>query len=183
MSRVPELDFAALTPDQKRLQDEITSAHGGLLEGLFAIWLHKPGLADKASQLCTELRRRGKLDGRLVELMILAISRQWSAQYEWSTHEQAALDAGLDAGVIEAIRDYREPPFLQEDERVTFDVVSELNQTHTLSDETYQRALKIFDLDLMIELVADIGFYTMIAMTLQAFNAPVQGGKLNPLPV
>ncbi len=183
MVRVPELDLATLTPEQKRVRGEIGSSHGGVLDQLFSVWLRNPGLADKANQLRTELRQHGKLDQRLVELVILAISRHWSAQYAWAAHEQPALDVGIDRDVIEAIRDFREPTFDREDERVTFDVVSELNQTHAIADETYEGALALFGLDLMIELVAVVGFYTMVAMTLQAFDAPVQDGRLNPLPV
>ena len=183
MTRVPELDFATLSPEQKRLQGEIGSSHGGVMDRSFAIWLRNPGLADKAHQLRNELRKRGKLDKRLVELIILTISRHWSAQYAWARHEQAALEAGVEGDVVEAIRDYRDPTFSREDEKLTFALVSELNQTQAISDETFERAVQLFGLDLMIELVALVGFYTMVAMTLQAFNAPVQDGRLNPLPV
>ena len=182
MTRVPPLDVATLTPEQKRLHGEIAST-GGVLDRSLAIWLRNPGLADKAIQLCKELRHLGKLDERLVEMMILTISRQWSAQSAWARHEQPALEAGIEPDVVEAIRDFRDPTFRRNDEKLTFALVSELHQTQAISDETFERARQTFGLDQMIELVAAAGFYTMVAMTLQVFNAPVQDGTLNPLPV
>ena len=44
-----------------------------------------------------------------------------------------------------------------------------------------RRALAALGLDLLIELIAAAGFYTLVAMTLNAFDVPVPGGK-RPLP-
>lgn len=50
-----------------------------------------------------------------------------------------------------------------------------------MSSATYDRALAALGLDLLIELVTAAGFYTMVAMMLQTFAAPVPGGA-TPLP-
>jgi hypothetical protein len=50
-----------------------------------------------------------------------------------------------------------------------------------LSQATYDRGVEHFGLELFIELVTAIGFYTMVAMMLNAFDAPVPGGS-RPLP-
>lgn len=71
--------------------------------------------------------------------------------------------------------------FAREDERVVYDTITELNEARTLSQPAYDRALAALGLDLLIELIAAAGFYTMVAMTLNAFDAPVPGGK-RPLP-
>jgi 4-carboxymuconolactone decarboxylase len=181
MSRVPELPAETLTPEQKRIHDEIAGARGGHARGPFAIWLRQPELADAANRLGNVLRRKSRLEPRMFELMVLVVARHWSAQYEWHVHEAAAREAGLPHDVIEAIRVRKTPAFSRDLERVVYDTVSELNERHALSDATYARAEAALGLDLLIELIAGAGFYTMVAMTLDAFEAPVPGGG-RPLP-
>jgi 4-carboxymuconolactone decarboxylase len=181
MSRVPYLAPEELTPVQKRIHDEIASVRGGAVKGPFAIWLRNPDIADKANQFGNSLRVNGKLDKRLFELMVLVIARHWSAQYEWYAHEQQALKCGISADVVEALRQRRVPRFERDDERLVYDLVTELQDSKTLSQASYDRGVAAFGLDLMIEFVTAIGFYTMVAVTLNAFDAPVPGGKA-PLP-
>lgn len=180
MSRVPDLPAESLSPEQKRLYDEIGGTRRGV-KGPFAIWLRRPEIADPANRFGNALRLSGKLDKRLFELMVLIVARHWSAQYEWFAHESRAREAGVPADVIEAIRHRRKPEFRGDDERAIYDVVTELNESRTLSAPTYERAVSVLGLDLMIELITGAGFYTMVAMMLNAFDAPVPGGQ-RPLP-
>ncbi len=180
MSRVPDLPPESLSPEQKRLYDEIGGTRRGV-KGPFAIWLRRPDIADPANRFGNALRLSGKLDKRLFELMVLIIARHWSAQYEWFAHESRAREVGVATDVIEALRHRRTPPFAGADERAVYDVVTELNETRALGSATYDRALGILGLDRMIELVTGAGFYTMVAMMLNAFDAPVPGGE-RPLP-
>jgi len=41
------------------------------------------------------LRILGKLDKRLIELLILVAAREWNCDYQWVVHEAAAVKAGL----------------------------------------------------------------------------------------
>ena len=177
MARVTDVTLEEMTEDQKRVYQEIGGARHGVVRGPFAIWLRNPELADRANQFGNAFRLTGKLDKRLFELMVLVVARHWSAQYEWFVHEKNALDAGLTPSVVDAIRTRSAPEFPREDERVVYDTITELNETRTLSQPAYDRALAALGLDLLIELIAAAGFYTMVAMTLNAFDAPVPGGK------
>jgi 4-carboxymuconolactone decarboxylase len=182
MTRIPPLPPETLPPDSKRIYDEIAGPRHGTVNGPFAIWMRTPAIADRANQLGNQLRGKSTIEPRLFELMVLTVARTWSAQYEWHAHEPAARAAGLDNAVIEAIRARRKPAFERDDERVVYDTVSELNERRVLSQATYDRALALFGTERLIELIADAGFYTMVAMTLDAFDAPVPGGA-QPLPL
>jgi 4-carboxymuconolactone decarboxylase len=176
MARVPDVSLEEMTAEQRRVYQEIGGARGGVVRGPFAIWLRNPQLADRANQFGNAFRLSGKLDKRLFELMVLVVARHWSAQYEWFVHEKHGLEAGLTPAVVDAIRTRLTPEFSREDERVVYDTITELNETRTLSQPAYDRALAALGLDLLIELIAAAGFYTMVAMTLNAFDAPVPGG-------
>jgi 4-carboxymuconolactone decarboxylase len=177
MARVADVALEEMTAEQRRVYQEIGGARGGVVRGPFAIWLRNPQLADQANQFGNAFRLSGKLDKRLFELMVLIVARHWSAQYEWFVHEKNALESGLTQTVVDAIRTRSTPEFAREDERVAYDTITELNETRTLSQPAYDRALAALGLDLLIELIAAAGFYTMVAMTLNAFDAPVPGGK------
>jgi len=181
MARVPHLSPDELTPEQKRIHDAIAGARGGAVGGPFAIWLRLPEIADKANQFGNVLRSHGTLDRRLFELMILVVARQWSAQYAWFVHERAARQAGVSDAVIEAIRARRTPPFARDDERLVYDIVTELSTTKTLAQASYDGLVSSLRLERTIELMTATGFYTMVAMMLNAFDAPVPG-NVRPLP-
>ena len=181
MSRLPALTPDQLSPEQKRLHDEIAGPRGGSVGGPFAVWLRTPRIADAANRMGNSLRLDGKLDRRLFELAILVIARHWSAQYEWFVHEKAARAAGLGDDVIEALRHGKPPSFARDDEQLVYDIVRELQETRTLAQASFDRAVAALGPDLVIELVSVIGFYTTAAMMINAFDAPVPGGA-RPLP-
>jgi 4-carboxymuconolactone decarboxylase len=177
MSRLPDLQVENLTAEQKRIYDEIAGVRHGVVRGPFPIWLRVPAIADRANQLGNVLRANGKLDKRLFELMVLIIARRWSAQYEWYAHARAALEAGLSPQTISAIQNRRPPESLRDDEKVIYEVITELADTGTLAQPTYDRGVAALGVDLFIELITAAGFYTMIALVLNVFDAPVPTGE------
>jgi 4-carboxymuconolactone decarboxylase len=180
MARVEDLKPETLTPEQKTIHDRIAGSRGGTVRGPFAIWLRNPKIADTADRFGTTLRN-GDLDLRLFELMVLLVARHWSAQYEWYAHARHALEAGIPQAVVEAIRHRRKPELERDDEKLVYALVTEMNETRDLSQATYDRAVAMLGLDHVIELITSLGFYTMVAIMLNGFDAPVPGGE-RPLP-
>jgi hypothetical protein len=91
---------------------------------------------------------------------------------------QRGLDAGLSAKAVDAIRNRRSPQFARDDERMVYDVVTELNEKRTLGAGTFDRALTVLkDRELVVKLIAVAGFYTMIAIILNSFEVPILAGK------
>ena len=175
MSRLPELDEATLTPEQKRIYGEIKRIRGRV-RGPFAVWLRNAELGECALKLQDMFASRIKLERRLVQLMILIAARFANAEYTWFIHEPHALQNGIAQDIVDAIRDRRTPNFAREDERAVYDITLELNITHALSEATFKRGMAMFDEQRMVELVSAIGFYSMVAMTLNAFDVRVPSG-------
>jgi 4-carboxymuconolactone decarboxylase len=173
LPRLPDLDPAALTPEQKSVYDEVAAAHTGHVRGPWAIALRLPDVLHHTHELYERLARNSKLGQRLFELMVLVVARHWTSQFEWHTHEKYALAAGVTQTNIDAIRHRRVPHFEREDERVVYEVVTELSTSKALSAESYERARTFFGEDLLVELIAAAGLYTMVAMMLNAFDAPI----------
>ncbi len=176
MSRLPELDESQLNSEQKKVYDEIKRLRGQV-RGPFAVWLRNAELCESALKLQELFASRVKLERRLVQLMILISARMATAQFAWFVHEPHALKSGVSREIVEAIRERRTPDFTREDERVVYDITLELNARRSLSEGNYNRGLSMFGEQGMVELVSAIGFYSMVAMTLNAFEVPVPGDE------
>ena len=176
MPRLPEIDSAKLSPEQRAIYDRIMRERGHM-RGPFAIWLRNAELCENTLKLQEMFASRVKLERRLLELMILVAARLATAQYAWFIHEPHALKFGIAPEIIQAIRERRTPGFTREDERLVYDITTELNTTRTLSEASFQRGMAMFGEQVMVELVSAIGFYVMVAMTLNAFAVSVPGDK------
>ncbi|MBT3361954.1 MAG: carboxymuconolactone decarboxylase family protein [Rhodospirillales bacterium] len=176
MPRLPELDPAALTPEQKQVHDSITNGPRGGVRGPFAALLHHPGVAEHVQAMGINLRFDGVLPGHLRELAILTTARFWGAEYEWNSHAPIAEKEGLSLDVIDAIAENRTPYFSSDAEKVVSTFCSELHQDHHVSDATYAVATSALSHEGVIELTALCGYYTLISMTLNTFQVlPAEG--------
>jgi 4-carboxymuconolactone decarboxylase len=182
MARAPNIDHDKLSDEQKRVYDEIARRipRAGGVRGPFAVMLNAPGVADGAIRTYTAFRE-AKIERRLFELMILVVARHHGAQYEWHAHEPRALEAGIAKDAIEAIRNRRTPVLAREDEKLVYDLVTELCVSRKLSQASFDRGLAALGMECLVELIAGAGFYTMIALTLNAFDVAVPEGA-PPLP-
>ena len=175
MTRLPELEESKLSGEQRKIYDDIMRVRGRV-RGPFAVWLRNAELAEGALKLQDMFAARVQLERRLVQLMILVAARFATAQYAWYIHEPYARQYGVALDVIEAIRERRTPNFVKEDERLVYDITLELNTTHRLSDATFKRGMAAFGEQQMVELVGAVGFYAMVAMTLNAFDVELPTG-------
>ena len=174
---LPALRDDEMTPEQRALAAEMAGARGGAVGGPFALLLRVPEIGARVNALSERLRKNSGFEKRLVELLVLVITRDWNAQYAWTAHVRQALEEGIAPDAIEAIRSGATPSFARDDERLMYEVVSELIRTHALSDATYARAVAGFGLERTIELVTTAGLYTTISMLLATFRIPATNGE------
>ena len=59
----------------------------------------------------------------------------------------------------------------------------ELNQQRSVSDATYAATLEVFGESAVVELTALVGYYTMVAMTLNAHEIPLPEGQQPAFPL
>jgi 4-carboxymuconolactone decarboxylase len=170
-----------MSPEQRQVYDRIVQGPRGALRGPLLAALHRPDLADRWQEFGAMLRYGTSLPPRLSELAILVTARRWNCQLEWHIHAEIALKAGLPAGVVEDIRLDQVPTGAQPDERLVYDFTAELQRSTTVSDRTYAAALKTWDVIGVVELTALVGYYTLVAMTLNAHQI-LPTGVEPPLP-
>lgn len=179
MARINPLTVEEMSADQRRVYDIITSGPRGRVRGPLAVWLHRPGMAEHAQALGQFCRFESALPARLSELGVLVLARWWSSEFEWWAHKTLALNAGLSEAVIDALRDRKPIPFEHDDEALIYEFLTVLQETRRVPDELYQRAEHLFGRHGVIDLVAQAGYYTLIAMTVNVFRIdPPDGAAL-----
>ena len=173
--RLPRFDASTATPEQKAVLDEILSGPRGNLNGPFLGWIHSPELAQQAQRLGAFCRYRTGLPLRLSELAILVTAARWQAQAEWHIHYPISLEAGVALADAEAIRLGQQPSFANPDDALIYAFASELYDTKRVSDATYTAAVERFGHEVTINLVGLLGYYALVAMTLNVFGMRAEG--------
>src|SRR5438105_14901933 len=179
--RFPRLDVNQLHGDQRALADDILKVSSIGLTGPYSPLLRSPVLGERMFELLRYLRWNTSLPLRLNELAILIIGRIWSSQVEWFAHAPLAIKAGLRPEIVEDLRANRRPQGMHADEAVVYDLVTELHQTHKLSDETFARAKRTLGEHQVVDLTAVSGTYVTVAMLIAMADETVPEGKALPL--
>lgn len=182
MSRYREIAVADMSPPQKRVYDQIVAGKRGRFGGPFQLLIRAPEICDYAAKLGEHLRWGTSLPDRLSELAICTTARFWRAQYEWYAHAPLAEKAGVPKAAIEAIRTGGTPEFTAADEALVYRVCSEIFRTQRLSDQSFGEAIAAFSEQGVVEIVALIGYYTLIGNTLNVFRVPLPDGEALPFP-
>jgi 4-carboxymuconolactone decarboxylase len=176
VARLDPLPVDKLSPRQKAIHDKVLGSRK-VLGGPFSVLLRHPALAEAASGVVDVLRRDGKLDKRLYEMIVLTVARHWNAHYVWAVHEPLARSGGIADATIEALRAGKKPASAKPDELLLYEATTELMAGKVLSAPTYDRLIKQFGLDLTLEIAATAGLYSMISTILNAFDVPTPGGE------
>jgi 4-carboxymuconolactone decarboxylase len=171
--RLAVLEESQLNESQRSLLAALRSGPRGrslTVRGPFAAWMHAPEFGLLAQALGAHCRYKTALPPRLSEFAILCTSRLWRAQYEWFAHAPMAEKAGVKPKTIADLRAGREPAGAPKDERAIHAYVKELYKTKRVSDRTYKRLQAILGDAAMVELTGILGYYAMVAMTLNVFR-------------
>lgn len=164
---IPSAD--ELKEEQQAVYDKVVNGPRGRIGGALQFWLHRPELADRAQELGVYLRYNTSLPARLSELAILVTVRHWGAEFEW-IHAPIAMDAGLSPVSVEALKQGRKPVFDKDDETLIYEITRDLLLNKHVSDELYALGMEVLGQDAMVDLVGIIGYYTLIAFTLNTFD-------------
>jgi 4-carboxymuconolactone decarboxylase len=109
--------------------------------------------------------------------------RACQSPFEWHAHRVEAEKAGIEANVIEALLAQRMPEGVSPDDAAVLRFADELNRYRSVSDATYAEALARFGERGVVELTALVGYYTMVAMTLNAHEIPLPEGAVPAFPL
>ncbi len=181
--RLPAIANEKMTPQQRALRDSIMASRkiaDTKLGGPFGVFLHAPVFGDLVQRLGEHCRYKSALAPRLSEFAILVIARHWRAQFEWFAHAPIAEKSGILPKTLRDLQAGREPKSAPKDEKAIYRFIAELHRKKRVSDAAYKRVHAFLGDAAMVEFVGILGYYTLVAMTLDVFRVPLPEGKTLP---
>jgi 4-carboxymuconolactone decarboxylase len=174
LRRIPE---DRLTPEQRgAIETYKTARRESDISGPWIPLLRSPQVLVRTQALGEHLRYKTGFPPRLSELIILMTARHWSQPYEWGLHSPIALAAGVEPAIVEAIGEGRRPERMLGDQEILYEFCTELLQTRSVTDGTYERALAAFGESGVVEAASMIGYYAMLAAVLNTARTPAEEG-------
>ena len=188
MPRLAPVQPEAMSDAQRTLYEAILGGkrgpgmrgEDGALIGPFNAMLLNPHAGDRVQRLGEALRFDISLSRNVIEVATLVVGSHWRAQFEWWAHERLAKQAGVSEAVIAAIKHGERPDFSDDDEAAAYGVASELYRTQRLTDATYANAVQRFGEAGVFELIALVGYYSLVSLLLNGFEVPLPEGQTPP---
>jgi 4-carboxymuconolactone decarboxylase len=139
----------------------------GALHGPFTVFLHCPELAGRLAHLGAFVRFEGSLDKRVRVLAAMTVARELDAVYVWGAQTGGARKLDVPETTITAIREKHSRDIPPEDAQVV-DFTRQLIRKHRVDDASVKALQARFGNEGFIELTGLIGYYSMLAMTVNA---------------
>ena len=167
--------MARLTPITSKTQvaakdqtivDGIVQSRGAV-QGPFTMFLHSPELAGRVAHLGAYVRFEGSLDMRARVLAAMTVARELDAVYVWGAQTNQARKLGVPEATIAAIRDKHARGLVAEDAQIV-EFTRDLLRKHRVDDATVKAVRTRFGDDGFIQLTGAIGYYALLAMTVNA---------------
>jgi 4-carboxymuconolactone decarboxylase len=191
-NRLPPVDRNELDEMGKGVYDKIVKSGRSFTYdeenkeymGPRAIRMYSPIVGDNNSRSNQYLRYESGMDPKLREITIMHAAISMNSSYEWTAHEEAAMEEGVPREIIDIVK-YNKPipTNLGDKETVLINLCRELVYgNHLVSPDTFAKALALFGKKQLVEFVALLGGYTATAMILNTFDQQLPPGKKTLLP-
>lgn len=178
--RLPPLTVEKMSQEQRAAAADISAGPRGAVIGPFVPLLRSPELMTRLQKVGEYLRYESPLDRRLFELTILWVARWWDQAFEWSYHHPLALQAGLAPAIVDALAEGRRPEGMDHAAAAVWDVLDELFRTRQVSDAAWAAAVAELGEAGVVEVVATAGYYTTLAVVMNAARTPAPRGPQLP---
>jgi 4-carboxymuconolactone decarboxylase len=167
MARLPQITSKDQVAEKDRgIVDSIVASRGAL-QGPFTMFLHCPELAGRLAHLGAFVRFEGTLDMRVRVLAAMTVAREFEAVYVWGAQTGGARRLGVPETTITAIRENHSLGIPPEDAAIV-DFTRQLLRRHRIDDATANSLRARLGDDGFIQLTGSIGYYGMLAMTVNA---------------
>jgi 4-carboxymuconolactone decarboxylase len=116
------------------------------------------------------VRFESTLDHKVIEFAALVAARELECKHEWAAHVNHAQKAGVPLATVRAVHQKKDVEHFSLEDAQILSFVREMIHTHRVSEPTFQAIYGRFGEKGMVELTATIGYYAMLACTLNTFD-------------
>ena len=186
MTRLPTPTEADLSAEQREVLEAMRAGPRGAglsLAGPFGVWVRSPSVGNAVQNFGGVARFATQdVPEDAKEVAICTVGIHFEAKFEFAAHRALALRAGVPEPVLDALHSGETADFDNDGQRLAWACASQLLVDKRVDDSTYAAALGVFGENGMIELVSVIGYYSLVAMTLNMFQVPVTDAMEDPFP-
>ena len=190
MSRLEGLRPDQLDTEQRGVYAEIVGGRRSLqqlftlrqpddtLAGPFNAMLYAPAVGGPLSRLGEAIRYDSSLGAREREVAVLTVAAMCGAEYEWYAHERVGSALGLRPDEIDALRNPTTAVLPDEREEAVREVAVLLVLGDDIGPAKYQHLRDRLGVGPLVEVVALVGYYRLLADVLRLFDVGVPGSRI-----
>jgi 4-carboxymuconolactone decarboxylase len=158
-----------LGPEGQKVFDAIAQSRG-VVGGPWLALLHSPEMAQRTMHLGTYVRFESSLDHKVIEFTALVAARELDCKHEWAAHVAHGTKAGIPIETVRLVHAQKGVESFSVEDAQIVSFVREMIHNHRVSEATFQAMYGRFGEKGMVELTATIGYYAMLACTLNTFD-------------
>lgn len=185
-SRLPVRKREDMKPEDQEIYDRFLGDDATSLAGIRGpknLRLYSPQAGFHLSRSNRILRFESGLDPAVRELVILIVAREMDSQFEWTMHENVALEEGLSPETIEVIKYNKNVEGLQARDALLIRFGRELMRETKLSSRTFQEVLQVFGAEDLVTMTQLMGGYASTAFLLRLVDQQISADREPLLPI
>lgn len=163
----------------EQMSDEERSAHDlvmkarGMVPGPYKIWLQNPKLTKAMLPIGLHYQGESSLSKGEIEIVVNLTNGKWLAAYSNDEHEwMAELLGGLPAEKVQALIAGLPTFFDDPRQQVIYETTSALLGPRVVPQGLFKRATDLLGDAGLTDVIAVIGYFTTVSLTLRAYDVP-----------
>ena len=161
MARTPTVTRDQVPEKYREAFDhEVAISQSAMVNGPGSVMINSPEMRKRANHLVFYFRQESELPQKIQELAMILTAREKDCQYIWFAHAAGARQEGISDEFVDALRDKKPLPKLPTEEQIVVDGAM-----------------------LLTELTTMMGYYSMLALNVNAFEVDRPEGGEAPLVV
>lgn len=169
MPRLPEITVP--NNDNQEAFDYLVKTRGAVRGG-FAVTLVSPDITQRMAHVGTYVRFDSPVEKLFREVAATVASAELNNPAEYVVHARQLRQMGVNESVVQAILDLAPVIGASADESIAINLARELTRDHKLSDATFQAAQQRLGDAGVVDLIAAVGYYAMLAVCHVALDIP-----------
>jgi 4-carboxymuconolactone decarboxylase len=158
-----------LSPEEREARDLLTSGPRGGVSGPYRIWVSNPPLVRALVELDQHLNGTDALSAAEREIAVLVTAARWDARYVAAAHLPRAAASGVPPDAAERILAGDDPALPEPRQQAVYNICRQLYAGGELPEEIFKRANALLGARGLSDLIALLGYYTSVALTLNAY--------------
>jgi len=143
---------------------------------IFGVLGNHPDMLKRWLVFATHVLSKNTLTARDRELLILRTGWNCRSRYEWGQHVEIALRCDISVSEIKAVKKGASASTWSPIDKLLLTAADELHNEYAVSDATWRNLGQHYSNEQILDLIATVGNYHLVAMFLNSTKVPIDAG-------